>query len=55
MEYKKNNNNKQIKSRSRPINTEDKQGCQRGGGEEVSKVGEREWEVQASSYGMNKS
>ena len=30
-------------------------GCQMGGGWGMGKMGDVEWEVQASSYGMNKS
>ena len=30
-------------------------GCQRGGYGEIGKVGEREWEIEAFSYRMNKS
>ena len=30
-------------------------GCQSGGVEGNGKIGEEEWEIQASSYGMNKS
>ena len=30
-------------------------GCQRGGGWWLAKMGEEQWEIQASTYGMNKS
>lgn len=46
--------NKQKKSRIRPGNTENKHGCQREGDGGMGKMGEREWEVQISSYRMNK-
>ena len=55
MEYKK-QMKKQTKSRIRAINTENKlmvPGGIRGGG--MGKVSKGKWEIQASSYGMNKS
>ena len=45
--------NKQIKSRNRPINTENKLMVARRKGMEGWLEGE--WEIQASSNGMNKS
>ena len=48
--------NEQIKSRKRPINTENKLMFARGkGGKWMGKMREGEWEIQASSYAMNKS
>ena len=48
--------NKQTKGRIRTINTENKLIVSRkqgvGG---IRKMGEGEWEIQASSYGINKS
>ena len=48
--------NKQTKSRNRSINAENKLMVVReeeGGG--MGKIGEGEWEIQASTYGMTKS
>ena len=48
--------NKQIKSRIRPINTENKLMVARGKmGLGLGKMGEGEQEIQASSSGMNES
>ena len=46
--------NKQTKSRIRPIKAGNKLMVARGKGE-MGEIGEGEWEIQASSYGMNKS
>ena len=44
------------KRRNRPVNAENKLVVGRGEGRErKGKVSEVEWEIQASSYGMNKS
>ena len=44
--------NKQTKSRIRPTNIENKQRGRSGG---MGKMNEGEWDIQASSYGMDKS
>lgn len=44
--------NKQIKSRIRPINTENKLRVARGEG---GKMSEGEWEAHVSRYGLSKS
>lgn len=46
---------KQINSRNRLTHTENNDGCQREGDKRLGKMGEREWEVQASSYGINQN
>ena len=48
--------NEQTKSRTRPVNTENKLMVAKGeAGGERHKTGEGEWEIQASSHGMSKS
>ena len=48
--------NKQAKNRIRSINTENKLKVARGKESEgMGKIGEGEWEIHVSSYGMNKS
>ena len=48
--------NTQTKSRIRTINTENKlMVARRDSGTEMGKMGEGQWEIQASSYGMSKS
>ena len=41
--------------RIRTVNIGQTNACQRGEGEVMGKMGEGEWEIQASSYGMKKS
>ena len=51
----KNKTNEQTKSRIIPVNTEDKFMVARRKGQRIGKMNKGEWEIQASSYGMNKS
>ena len=47
--------NKQMKSRIQTYKyREQTDGCQRGWGEGLGKMGEGEWEILASSYGVSK-
>ena len=56
MESKKEQASKATKDRNRPINAENKLIVARGvGNEEMDKMGRVEWEIQASSFGMNKT
>ena len=47
--------NKQTKSRTRSKNTEKPMVVRGLGGDGLDKMGKGKWEVQASSYGINKS
>ena len=56
MNYHTKQKKKDIKSRKRSVNTENKLMVDRGEGDGgISKMGEREGKTHASSYGMNKS
>ena len=53
---KRKQTNKETKSRNRPVNSRGQTDGVRGKrSEEMDKLGEREWEIQASGYGINKS
>ena len=47
--------NKQTKRRIRPINTENRLIVAKGERTQDGQMGEGDWEIQASSCGMNKS
>ena len=52
----KNKIDEQTQSRIRPVNAENRLVVARGkGGRRMGKMGEGDWEILASSYGMSKS